>query len=159
MKRNLSGHTGKNRDERKVYSDYIKSQDYTPTVDESLKFNDTTDDDNEFSVEKNKKRRKRPFREIIQEKLEENWFQIILSIVAFVLVFFTIDAKVGLAKLFERTENINSTLGDIKNEIKDNNSELVKSIDEIEKKNHNQDLRIQKNDLIIQNFGEHGNSK
>jgi cell division protein FtsL len=156
MKRNLSGHVGKTRSEKQFYSDYIKSKDYTPTVDDSLKFNETTDDENEFALEKNKKRRKRPIGEILSEKWEEYWFHVISGIVALVLSFFMIDAKVGLAQLFERTNNINSNVNEVKSLIKETKDEINNSLEKIEDANHQQDLLIKENQIKIEHENKNG---
>ncbi len=150
MSRN-SGHIGKNQGEKQFYSEFIRSQNYTPTVDDSLKFEQTTDDNNEYAVEKNRKRRKRPIGEVISEKWEEYWFQIVTGIGALVFGFFMVDAKVGIAQLFERTENINSNINEVKSLIKDNKQDIDNSIEKIEDKNHEQDLIIRENEVNIQN--------
>lgn len=145
-------HSSKTASEKQYYSDFMRSRDYSPTVDESLKFEETTDENSEFKVAENKRRRRIPFKEQFTEHLQEFWFQYLSGGIAIIFVFLMIDSKVDFAKLFEKTDNIEENIRDVKTSIKDLESDQETKDEKINDKLKDHDLKIQENKIRIENL-------
>jgi len=159
MSRNSNSHTPKSGLEKKYYNDFIKSQDYTPTVDESLKFEETTDEKNEFKVESNKKRRPKPFKEQFTEHFSENWIYYVIGVATIVISFFMIDSKVDIARLFEKNSSIEKSIEKVGGDIEEIDKKLDSEFEKLNDKNHLQDMKIQENSLKIEFKKENKNGK
>ncbi len=150
MGRNSNSHVPKSGMEKRYYNDFIKSQDYTPTVDESLKFEETTDENNEFKVEPNKKRRPKSFKEQFSEHFGEHWIYYVIGVVTLVVSFFMVESKVDIARIFEKNSGIEKNIETISSDIKDLDKKIEKGIDELKEENHEQDMKIQENKLKME---------
>lgn len=140
MKRN-SGHQSKNRWERSAYVDYIKQQNYEPTKEEGLNFNDSQNKETDYSIQKSPNKRKRQFSDIMKEHFSENWPNYLAGSFTFILLFLTVDSKIDIATIVEK---LNGTSTNIES-IKEDQKELLKS-------NHEQDLKIQENKLNLEHL-------
>lgn len=137
------GHTTKSPLERQQYVKYIKEQDYEPTKEEGLNFNDSSDKDEDYSVGKTNKPRRLSFTEQVKDHLLSHWVEWLIAGVSLVLVFFTFSAK------FELNTH------DIK--IEQNKSDIEsanKRIEGVEKQNTQQDLQIQENKIRLEYIGK-----
>ncbi|HEY3402585.1 MAG TPA: hypothetical protein VGK59_04300 [Ohtaekwangia sp.] len=145
-------HTAKSQSEKQYYSDFIRNRDYSPTVDDSLKFEETTDENSEFKVGSNVRRRGRPLGEQFGDHMHEFWFQYLSGGVALVFIFLMIDSKVDFARLFEKTDHIEQQIQDVKEEIKDveqlQKRESEKIYDEL--KEH--ELKLRETQINIDNL-------
>ena len=150
MGRNSNSHVSKSGMEKKYYNDFIKSQDYIPTVDESLKFEETTDENNEFKVEANNKPRHKSFKEQFSEHFGEHWIYYVVGVVTLVISFLMVESKVDIARIFEKTSGIEKNIEKVSSDIKDLDSKIDKGIDELKDENHDQDMKIQENKLKIE---------
>ena len=150
MARKSSKHVAKNPAEKKFYHDYIKNQDYVPTVDESLKFKETTDQDKEFQVSENTKRRPKPVLEQIKDHISEHWVAWVIAVVTVVFSYFMVNSRVDIARIFEKTDNIEKSMDNISDDLKEMNANTEQKIDEIETKNHEQDIEIKENELRLE---------
>jgi cell division protein FtsL len=159
MSRHSNSHIPKSGAEKRYYNDFIKSQDYVPTVDESLKFSETTDEQNEFKVEKNKKPRKKSFKEQISDHFGEHWIYYVIGVVTIVISFLMIDSKVDIARIFEKNSTIEKNIETISTDIKELDKKITDDIDELKETNHDQDMKIQENSLKIEYSKEKKNGK
>jgi len=130
----MSSHTYKNQMEKANYKRYIRQLDYEPTLNESVNFPESDKTDKEFSISNVPDTKRESNSEIIGEYIKKNWLPWSIGIFAFILIFLTVDSKVDIATIFEKTETIKENLDEIKDDIED-----------IKKTNHNQDLKIQEN--------------
>ncbi len=150
MARKSSKHVAKNPAEKRFYHDYIKNQDYVPTVDESLKFKETTDQDKEFQVNENERRRPKPVIEQLKDHISEHWVAWVIGVITVAFSYFMVNSKVDIARIFEKTENIEKRIDNISDDIKEINAKTEQKIDEIEGKNYEQDIEIKENELRLE---------
>lgn len=126
------GHTTKNRLEKEHYVKYIRTQDYEPTKEEGLNFNDSSDKEEDFSVSKTNKPRRLSFKDQVKEHFSNHWLEWLIGGLTAILIFFTFSAKLELSnheiKIEQNEKGIEST---------------TKKIEEIQKDNTRQDLEIQ----------------
>jgi cell division protein FtsL len=145
-------HSSKTPSEKQYYSDFIRNRDYSPTVDESLKFEETTDENSEFTIGASTKRRRKPVREQFADHLHEFWFQYLAGGVAVVFIFLMVDSKVDFARLFEKTDNIEENIKEVKTSIKDLEQEQKKETEKINDKLKQHDLELKENQIKIENL-------
>lgn len=130
----MSSHTYKNQREKANYKRYIRQLDYEPTLDERVNFPESDKTDEELSISETSKRRRESNSEIIGEYIKKNWVAWLIGIFTLGLLYFMGDAKIDIARLFEKNET--------------NKENIIKNTSEIEKQkeiNHKQDLNIQEN--------------
>src|SRR5690554_5937739 len=113
----MSNHTYKNQKEKTSYKRYIRHLDYEPTLNEGVDFPESDKSDKEFSVSNVPEKRRESNSELIGEYIKKNWLPWIIGIFAFILIFLTVDSKVDIATIFEKTETIKENTDDIKREI------------------------------------------
>ncbi len=140
MRKNNS-HVSKTKPERDYYSKYIKSQDYEPTIDETLKFPSTDDDKKDFSNSRTRKKRKPTFQQQLSDHWHENWPKWIGGGIVAILFWLMFDSKIEI-------NSINYNVNDIKEDIQD-----MKKVDkETNEHLQNQDLNIRENQIRIENI-------
>lgn len=148
--RNKSGHTPKSAPERQYYNEFIKNRDFIPTVDESLNFEETTDHAHEFKIEENKRRRPKPIKDQLSEHFKDNWIVYTIGLFAVIFSYFMIDAKIDIAKLFVKSDNIENKIDNLSSDIKETNKSLEEKLNKITDKNHEQDMKIKENELRLE---------
>ena len=137
----MSSHTYKNQQEKANYKRYIRNLDYEPTLDERVNFPESDKSDEELSVSETSKKRRESNSEIIGEYLKKNWVSWLIGIFTLGLLYFMGDAKIDIARLFEKSET--------------NKESIIKNTNVIEKlreQNHNQDMKIQDNKYKNENL-------
>lgn len=137
------GHSSKTVNERNAYVNYIKKQDYEPTKDEAFDFNDSNNKDTDYSIQNSKKLSRLTIWEQIQKHLENNWIKWVFAGVALVIGYLVFTSKISISTIetkLERTEK------DIE--------VINKNVEEIKGTNNQQDLKIQKNEITIENYKE-----
>lgn len=137
------GHIPKTGQERAAYVDYIRKLDYEPTKDEALDFSESSDKEPDYSIQKANKVRRLSTWEQFQIHFEDNWVKWVIAGVAIVISFFIVTSKVSISGLEIKHDQIKK---DIEN--------INIDIDNLEKSNNAQDLKIQKNEINIENIKE-----
>lgn len=140
MRKNNS-HVSKSRPERDYYSKYIKSQDYEPTVDETLKFPSTDDDKKDFSNSKTRKRRKLTFQQQFSDHLNENWPKWIGGSIVAILLWLMFDSKIAINGINYNVNTLKEDIQEMKQTDKETNEHLQK-----------QDLNIRENQIRIESL-------
>lgn len=137
------GHVPKSGQERAAYVNYIRKLDYEPTKDEALDFSESTDNDPDYSIQKANKVRRLSTWEQFQLHFEDNWVKWVFAGVAIVISFFIVTSKVSISGLEIKHDQTNKDIEKINSDI-----------DDLEKTNNAQDLKIQKNEINIDNIKE-----
>lgn len=150
MGRNTSKHIPKSINERRYYHDFIKNQDYVPTVDDSLNFEETTNNDKEFKVEENKRRRPKPIKEQLIDHFTERWITYVIGVLTFVFSYLMFNAKVDIARIFVKTENIEKNVDKVSSDIKELNNKTDQKIDALKEKSNEQDMKIKENEIKLE---------
>jgi hypothetical protein len=140
MKRDNS-HIAKSRPEKDYYAKYIKTQDYEPTVDETLKFPSTDDDKKDFSNQKSKKKRKATFQQKLQDHFEENWLKWVVGFVATILIWLMFDSKSSIGVLDIKVGRVQDDIKELKTVDKETNKRL-----------QDQELNLRENKIRIENI-------
>ena len=143
-----SGHTPKSRDEKAAYVNYIKKLDYEPTKNEALDFNESSDKEPDYSIQQaNKVNRLSPW-ERFQDHFEDNWVKWVITGIFLIISYFVVTSKVSINGLDIKSDQVNKSVDKIDTE--------VLKIKEI---NHQQDLKIQKNKINIDNIKDKNETK
>lgn len=136
-----SGHTPKSRDEKAAYVNYIRKLDYEPTKNEALDFNESSDKEPDYSIQQaNKVTRLSPW-ERFQDHFEDNWVKWVIAGIFLIISYFVVTSKVSINGLNIKSDQVNKSVDKIDSE--------VSNIKEV---NHQQDLKIQKNEINIDNL-------
>lgn len=142
MNRN-KGHIPKSKQERAAYVNYIRKLDYEPTKDEALDFSESSDKAADYSIEKANKVKRLTTWEQFQFHFEENWIKWLIAGVVVIISFFAVSSQVSISGL------------NIKQDQSDKEIEIINTdLKEIKSTNHNQDMKIQKNEIMIENLKE-----
>lgn len=136
-----SSHNSKNPNQKRAYINYIRSQEYEPTLEEGLNFEESDDKDLNFDEPTSRRKRKEPFFDKLRTHFEDNWVGWIISGVVLVMVYFMIESRVDIARLFERVDIISKSSDQLNTDIK-----------EIKDNQHEQDLKIQENKIKTENL-------
>ncbi len=128
------GHTPKNRLERDYYTRYIKSRDYEPTVDESLKFEDSSDSKPDYSEPTTNKSRKVSLKHQLEDYLRENWIPGVIGLIVVIGGYFMISSQITMGKIETLLFKMDEDVKEIKDDIKGSNDKLDK-IDDQSKEN------------------------
>jgi hypothetical protein len=140
-------HVPKTRPEKDYYARYIKTQDYEPTVDETLKFPSTDDDKKDFSNQKSKKKRKTSFQQKVIDHFEENWIKWLGGLIITILLWLMFDSKISIAGIDFKVGRIQEDVKELKQTDKETNDRLQR-----------QELDIRENQIKIEGI-EKDNSK
>ena len=151
--RERSRHTPKSRAERDYYSRLIKQQDFEPTKSESIDFQESSDKDEDYSIQKASKPRRRPLPDLISEHLKDNMAGYILSIGGIILLYFMVESKIDLATIKEKINGMDTKSTRIESEVKD----LESKIDKNSEKLHEQEILVRENKIRIEGFKESKN--
>lgn len=143
MKRNKSSYIGKSKAERDYYNRMIKNLDFEPTQSESIDFNDSNDKEEDYSVQKSNKARRRPLTHTLTDHFRENVAAYIMSFLGLVLFYFMIDSKVDLATIKEKIVGVDEKMNNYKDQSKDLNSK----VDQNQEKLHQLEIEIIKNSV------------
>jgi hypothetical protein len=132
-------HVGKSFREREYYSKKIRGLDYEPTIDETLKFDESDESKKDFSLPTTRATRPRKVSERITDHLKENWIAWIFALIGLTIVYygFTFNRALG---------TLEGIMGELRDTVK-NMHENFKGLDD---KFHSHDLEIQKNSLKIE---------
>lgn len=141
------GHIPKSVQERAAYVDYIRKLDYEPTKDEALDFSESTDKEPDYSIQKANKVNRLSTWEQFKLHFEDNWIKWVIAGVAIVISFFIVTSKVSISGLGIKQDQTSKDIDKININIKD-----------LEKTNNAQDLKIQKNEINIENLKENQNN-
>ncbi len=141
------GHVPKSGQERAAYVDYIRKLDYEPTKDEALDFSESTDKGPDYSIQKANKVKRLSTWEQFQLHFEDNWVKWVIAGVAIVISFFIVTSQVSISGLGIKQDQTSKDIEKINGDI-----------DDLEKANNAQDLKIQKNEINIENLKENQKS-
>jgi hypothetical protein len=141
MNRNPS-HQKKTTDHMRVYTRAIRRQNYEPTIDETIPFNDTTTAGEDLSQPTLARRRPINVKALLLDHFRENWVQYAVGILLVVGTYFMIDSKVNFARIFENIQFHSSQIESLKIDVKDINKDNVR-----------QDLKIQANEIRVEQAG------
>jgi hypothetical protein len=136
--RESKNHTSKNFNEKESYRRYIKQTDYEPTVDETLKFN-STDEQQKGLAQTTAGYRGISLHTSVTNHLKEHWGEYLIAFLLIIMSYFMYESKIDI-------NGINIKVNSIEDDVK----ELKTEQKELNQKNHEQDLKIQKNDLKIE---------
>ncbi|MFA6925298.1 MAG: hypothetical protein WC223_13715 [Bacteroidales bacterium] len=139
--RKANSHISKTKPEKDYYTKYIKTQDYEPTVDETLKFSETDDDKKDFSNQKSKKKRKPKLQQQIYEHFEENWIKWASGLIIALLVWLMFDSKLSISGINYKVDRIQDDVKELKQTDKETNQHIQQ-----------QDLNIKENQIKIENL-------
>jgi len=143
-------HNTKNKAQKDFYNRYIKEQNYEPTIDESLRFETSNDKREDFSIQQASQKRKEPAKDIIVRHLKENWLSWTESIVGVILFFFFVTFQISLSKAEQSIENNTSDITNLENKVDKQSEKIEEKLEHITEKNHQQDLEIQKNSIMLE---------
>jgi hypothetical protein len=138
-------HVSKNPRQRSYYVKEIKKTESEPTVDDSLKFKDSDDDEADWSISKTKTRRPPKASERVKDHLKENWVAYLVGAVGTILFIFMFDFNRDMGKVEGKVDIIESSV-----------KEVGQSVKELNDKVHNQDLKIQDNQIRLEYFLQSG---
>lgn len=141
-------HVGKSIPQRQGYWRYIEAQDYQPTVDESLAFDQTTNSGEELREPSGTARRRVPLRTKLMNHFAQNWFNWLVGAFTLLLLWLMIDSKVAVASLIERIASLKESVTSMKSTDDSN----VKSLND-------QSLQINENKLRIEFLEKEMNKK
>ena len=151
-----SGHNSKSKAQRDFYTKYIKEQNYEPTIDESLSFDNSNNKEEDFSLQRAPRKRRESNSEIFKRHFSENWLTWLVSVIGISLFYFFVTFQLNLSKIDsksnENEKDISNLDSKIDKEVNKKDSQIEKLEDKIEierDKNQQQDLKIQKNTLTI----------
>ncbi len=147
MSRN-KGHIPKTSQERVNYVNYIRKLDYEPTKDEALDFSESSDNEPDYSIQKSNKISRLTTWEQFQVHFEENWIRWVIAGVAIVISYFIVSSQVSFNSINIKTEQTGKDIEKI-----NSNIEVIKNT------NHKQDMKIQKNEILIDNIKDNQNQK
>lgn len=133
MSRN-KGHASKSRFERDYYTRYIKSRDYEPTVDESLKFEDSSDSKPDYSEPTTNKSRKVSLKHQLEDYIKENWIPGAIGLIVVIGGYFMGSSQISMGKIETLLFKMDEDVKEIKEDIKGSNTKLDK-IDDQSKEN------------------------
>jgi len=137
------GHVTKSGKERAAYVDYIRKLDYEPTKDEALDFSESTDNNLDYSIQKAKRVKRLSAWEEFRIHFEDNWVKWAVAGVAIVISYFIVTSKVSINGLEIKQDQTNKEI-----------EKLNDNVDNLEKINNEQDLKIQKNEINVENIKE-----
>ena len=138
MKTGRNVHVPKTDQMKRNYRRYIGVQDYQPTVDESLDFEETNQSGEDLSSIDTLKKRPIDPGEKIRDHFSNNWLVWVLCALSAGIVYLVFDSKVA----FTRYETILTTQSEKLNDIKSTENDLAKN-------DHLQDLKIQENKMLL----------
>ena len=138
MKTGRNLHVPKSNHMKQGYRKYINTLDYEPTVDERLEFNQTNKSGEEFASVDTDKKRPADLSDTIKDHFSNHWIVWILLAVSAGIMYLVYDSKVAIT----RYETILMTHKDKLNNLKISEGALQKN-------DHSQDLKIQKNDILL----------
>jgi len=133
------GHTPKSGQEKTAYVNYIRKLDYEPTKDESLDFNESSDNEPDYSIQKANKVKRLSIWEQFQLHIEENWVKWIIAGVGIIISFFIVSSQISFSSINIKQDQTEKDINKINS-----------NIEEINSTNHQQDMKIQKNELTIE---------
>jgi hypothetical protein len=141
------GHVPKSSQERAAYVNYIRKLDYEPTKDEALEFSESSDKEADYSIQKSDKVRRLSTWEQFQTHFEENWIKWVIAGIGIVISYFIVSSQISFYGI------------DIKMEQTGKEIEKINSnIEEIKNTNHEQDMKIQKSEIIIEDIKDENKS-
>jgi hypothetical protein len=132
-------HVGKSFPQKQGYWRYISEQDYEPTVDEKLPFNQTTESGEELRESSGRRRSGIALRTRLIDHLSENWFNWLVGAVAVILLWLMFDSKNAISIINERISSLKESIASIK-AVVDSNTNAE----------HQNDLQINENRLKIE---------
>jgi hypothetical protein len=138
MSRNPS-HQKKTPYHLREYTRAINRQQYEPTIDETLPFNNTTNPGEDLSGPLPQKRRPINRKAQIEDYIKENWIPWAFTIFVLIAGYFVIDSKIDLARVFENLHFHSAQMDGLKNDVK-----------EISKDKAKQDLEIQQHKMRLE---------
>lgn len=141
-------HSAKNQRQREYYSKGIKKLDYEPTLDESLKFQESDDTKADLSLSETNQSRPPAIKDKIADHFRENWIYWAVGGVALLLIFFVFDFNRDMGRVEGKIEHIDESVTNI-------NSHF----ESIYKKNNEQDLMIKENELRLEFLKENIKNK
>lgn len=143
MSKRSKGHMSKSSNERAQYVRYIKTQDYEPTQEEGLDFDDTNDKDEDYSVGKTNKPKRLTTKEQLQEHFNKHWIEYLIGGAGIVAAFFIFTAQIDLNKHEFQIEQNKSGLENLNTKVEENT-----------KHDNQQDLQIQENKIRLEYVNE-----
>lgn len=144
----VKGHVPKSGQERTAYVNYIRKLDYEPTKDEALDFNESTDKEPDYSIQKANKVKRLTTWEQFQIHFEDNWIKWIIAGAAIVISYLLVTSKVSINGIEIKQEQTSKGI-----------EKINSNIDDIKKTDNEQNLKIQKNEINIENLKENQNNK
>lgn len=139
MKTGRNIHVSKSPQMKRSYREYIGLQDYQPTVDERLDFNNTVQAGEDFSTNKDADKRRISITDRIQEHFANNWIGWIVCGVIIAIVYLVYDSKVAFVRFETVQETQNEKMTDLKN-----------TISTLSQNDQSKALKIQQNKLNIE---------
>jgi hypothetical protein len=141
-------HVPKSSHEKSAYVNYIRKLDYEPTKDEALNFSESSDKEPDYSIQKANKVSRLSTWEQFQLHIEDNWIKWVIAGVALVIGYFIVSAKISINGFDIKLDRTSKDIDKINS-----------NIEEIRKTNQQQDLKIQKNEITIDNIKENQKKK
>jgi len=132
-------HKNKTPSQRAAYHKYIQRLNTEPTIDDQMSFEDSNNTDEEFSEPTSKRRRSIPLSEKARSHLSEYWFNWLISVFALALIYLVYDSKIDLVTIDSKLTNQSGNIEEINDEV-----------EKLNETNHEQDLLIQKNYMILE---------
>ena len=126
-----NSHVAKTMGQKQAYNQYIQRLDYSPTIDETLPFQNSSQSGEELSEPTSKRKRPLNTSERFADHFKNNWLDWVIGLVAVVLIWLTTDSKIDMARVNIKLENQHDSISDV-NQSSQKNTEI----------NHEQDLKI-----------------
>lgn len=139
--RKTNTHTTKSLADKQAYNKSLKEFNYDSTSDDKVEFNYTDDSKKDFSIQKNKVKRKKDWDKVVCMHFQRHWLKYVLPIAIAGISSFVYDARydIGIIKT-----KIDVNKDEIK-ELKDNHKIIFDKIQE-------HSLKIQENSIQFKNF-------
>lgn len=135
------GHAGKSQFEKDLYVQRARATHNDPTASQDLAFAQSDDLDEDFSQPTSSKRRPVALWPVIKYHFKEHWSSWLVTAVIAVLGWFAFTLRDTLT---EHTYKLETTKNDV--------SDLKEQSKEIQKKQNDQDLKIQRSEIRIDNL-------
>ncbi|MGD9874405.1 MAG: hypothetical protein AB7T27_09040 [Kiritimatiellia bacterium] len=103
-------HIAKTQGQRQAYNRYIQQLDYEPTVDEALRFANSTQPGEELTEPTSKRKRSLNTGERFRDHIIQNWLNWVVGVVAVVLLWLMYDSKIDFARMSATMENQKESL-------------------------------------------------
>ncbi len=125
--RDKHNHIAKTPKHKEYYMKNLKNMDYEPTIDEAIKFQDTDDNERDFSIPKSSNARPLPFFDQLKNHFEKNWIGYVISIGCLVLIFLMFDSKKEFSRIDITINNVKEDVTELKVICKENSDKIHKT--------------------------------